>query len=209
MGLRSQASPASGADGDGARAICSAGAVQGARLGDSALPIACGPDHQPALYRRLMTRPDGRAPFARAGDRYGVRLQKHRPGGSPPGLHQTLPPLLKKRRSGSKTLGLLNIVTRFGDGGDGVAVGAFRPHSGHGGGAREEQGLVGAVETFGVLVAPIGETSSRSQAIQGRPRVLRGSAVRCAVRSLADGTARELQVAEASRQNRRGRIPAS
>ncbi len=89
-----------------------------------------------------------------------------------------------------------NIITKFGDGGAGLAgAGAVRPHSGHSGGAGRAEDVAVAAQAVGVLVAPIGK-----RPVQKLSRYAGDGAggfkeeVLCEVRfvPLLDGVAREL-----------------
>ena len=106
---------------------------------DSALPIACGQTISQPFIVGLMTQALTLEPRARVleigtGSGYQTAVLSRLAR-----LVYTVEryrTLMREAEARFETLQLTNVITKFGDGGAGLArAGAFRPHSGHGGGA--------------------------------------------------------------------------
>ncbi len=166
---------------------------------DSALPIACGQTISQPFIVGLMTQslqlePRSRVLEIGTGSGYQTTVlariarlvytvERYRT-------------LLKDAEERFKTLGLLNIVTRFGDGGEGwpeqapfdrILVTAAAP--------REPKNLLAQLKPSGVLVAPIGKGPVQSlMRYTGDGKGSFATETLCDVRfvPMIDGTAREL-----------------
>ena len=166
---------------------------------DSALPIACGQTISQPFIVGLMTQslqlePRSRVLEIGTGSGYQTTVLA--------GIARLVytveryRTLLKDAEERFKTLGLLNIVTRFGDGGDGwpeqapfdrILVTAAAP--------REPKDLLGQLKPSGVLVAPVGKGPVQSlMRYTGDGKGGFATESLCDVRfvPMIDGTAREL-----------------
>ncbi len=166
---------------------------------DSALPIACGQTISQPFIVGLMTqalRLEPRSRVLEIGTGSGYQTTVLARTARLVYTVERYRTLLKEAEERFKTLGLLNVVTRFGDGGEGwpeqapfdrILVTAAAP--------AEPKTLLAQLKPSGVLVAPVGKGPTQSlKRYTGDGKGAFKAETLCDVRfvPLLDGTAREL-----------------